>query len=72
MSLNDGPCMVWPTISDLNPVDVPFMISLDKCSGSCNVLSSKKYVFRKKQKTHVKVFNMTTNKNKVKTMKKHI
>ena len=45
--LNDEPCMVRPTLIDLNPVELryyPFMISLDKCTGSClilNVLSSK-------------------------------
>ena len=34
--------MVRSTLIDLNPVelkDYPFMISVDKCSGSCNVLS---------------------------------
>ena len=51
--LNDEPCMVRPAINDLNLVELkycPFMISLDKCSGSCSVLSPK-YVFQKKQKT---------------------
>ena len=36
--------MVRPTLIDLNPVQLkyyPFMISLDKCTGSCNVLSPK-------------------------------
>ena len=46
------------------------MISLDKCSGSCNVLSpkicvSKKYI-------NFKIFNIITNKNEGKTMGKHI
>ena len=34
--------MVRPTIIDMNPVKLkyyPFMISLNKCSGSCNILS---------------------------------
>ena len=51
--LNDEPCMVRPTLIDLNLVELkyyPFMISLDQCSGSCNVLSQK-YVLLKKQKT---------------------
>ena len=42
--LNDEPFMVRPTLIDLNPIKLkyhPFMISLDKCTGSCNVLSSK-------------------------------
>ena len=36
------PCMLRPTLTDLNPPELkyyPFMISLDKCNGSCNVLS---------------------------------
>ena len=47
LSLKDDPCMIKPALIDLNPVD--------KCRGSCNVLSSKvfdqKYLFQKKQKT---------------------
>ena len=42
--LNDEPCMVRPTLIDLNPVELkyyPFMISLDKYTGSRNVLSPK-------------------------------
>ena len=42
--LNDEPCMVIPTLIDMNPVEFkyyPFMISLNKCTGSCNVLSRK-------------------------------
>ena len=38
--------MIRPTLVDLNPVGLkqyPFIISLDKCTGSCNV-------FQKKQK----------------------
>ena len=44
LSLNDELCMVIPTLVDLNPVEVKFyafIISLDKCTGSCNVLSPK-------------------------------
>ena len=42
--LNDESCMVRPTLIDLNPVGLKyysFMISLDKCTRSCNVLSPK-------------------------------
>ena len=42
--LNDEPCMVRPTLIDLNPVELkyyPFMINSDKCTGSCNILSPK-------------------------------
>ena len=39
LPLNDGPCMVRPTLFDLNPVELkyyPFMVSLVKCNESCN------------------------------------
>ena len=42
--LNDEQCMFRPTIIDLNLAELkyyPFIRSLDKCSGSCNILSSK-------------------------------
>ena len=42
--LNDEPCMVRPTLTDFNSAELkyyPFMISLDKFSGSYNVLSPK-------------------------------
>ena len=42
--LNYEPCKVRPTLIDLIPVKLqyyPFMISLNKCTGSCNVLSLK-------------------------------
>ena len=38
--LNDEPGMVRPTLIDMNPVELkyyPFMISLNKCTGSCSV-----------------------------------
>ena len=44
MFLNDEPCMVRPTLIDLNPVELqyyPFTINLNKCAGRCNVLSPK-------------------------------
>ena len=39
MLLNNEPCMARPFLIDLNHVKhnyYPFMIGLDKCSGSCN------------------------------------
>ena len=39
MSLNEEPCIFRPTPIDSNPVELkyyPFMVSLDKFSGSCN------------------------------------
>ena len=63
------PCIVRPTIIDMNPVDLklyPFMISLNKCPGSCNVLSPKLCVPKKTNSIYVKAFNMITNKNEAK------
>ena len=45
--LNDEPCMVRPTLIDMNPNEIKyysFMISFNKCVGSCSVLSPKIYV----------------------------
>ena len=74
-SLNDETCMVRPTVTDLNPIGLKcylFMIRLDKCNGSCNVLSPKICVPKETKGINVKVFNVITNKNKAKTMAKHI
>ena len=56
--------MVKPTLIDLNPVELnyySFMISLDKCNGSCNVLSPKICIPKNTKHINVKVFNMITN-----------
>ena len=40
MFLNDEPCIVRPTLIDINPNELkyyPSMISLNKCTGSCNM-----------------------------------
>ena len=73
--LNDEPYMVRSTFIDLNPVDpkyYPFMISLDKCSGSCNVLSPEICVPKETKDINVKAFSMITNKNEAKAMRKRI
>ena len=44
VSLNDEPCIIRPTLIDLNRVELkyyPFIISLGKCAGNFNILSSK-------------------------------
>ena len=54
--LNDEPCIVRPTLIDLNHVELKyhsFMTSLDKFSGSCKVLSSKICVPKKKKKKNI-------------------
>ena len=76
LSLNDEPCMVRSTLIDLNSVELkyyPFMISLDKCTGSLmNVLSPKICVPKETKCINLKAFNILTNKNEAKTMTKHI
>ena len=62
----------------MNYVDIscsPFMVSLDKCSGSCNVadgLSRKTCVLSKINDVNVKVFNTITRTDESKTFVKHI
>ena len=71
----DIPCMVRPTFIDMNPVELKyylFMISLSKCSGSCNALSCKACVPKETKPVYVKAFDMITNKNEAKVMTKHI
>ena len=46
---NDEPCMGRPTHTDMNPVELKyylFMISLNKCTGSCNVLSPRTCILK--------------------------
>ena len=66
--------MVRPTLIDLNPPELKYysmMISLDKCTGSCNILSPKMGVPKESKNINVKKFNAMTNKNEAKTMTKH-
>ena len=67
--------MIRPTIIDLSSVELkyyPFKISLDTCSGSCNVLSLKICVPKEIKDMNVKAFNMIANKYEAKTIAKHI
>ena len=69
--LNDEPCMVRPTHIDLNPAELkyyPFMSSLNKCMGSCSILSPKICVLKKTKDITFIVFDMIKNKNEAKTM----
>ena len=75
LCLNDERCMVRPALIGLNPLELkyfPFLMSLDKCNGSCNVFSPKTCVLMKAKDINVKVFNIITNKNEAKKMKKQI
>ena len=67
--------MVRPTLTDLNPVELkyyPFMISLNKCTGSCNVFSPETCVPKERNDINVTAFNMITIKNEDKAMTGHI
>ena len=73
--LNDEPCMVRPTLIDINPNELkyyPFMPSLNKSNGSFNVLSPKTCVPNEIKDIYVKAFNMITNKDEAKAMTEHI
>ena len=67
--------MVRPTLIDMNPVELkyPFMISLNKFTWICNVLSQKKTLDPKETKDiNVIAFNMITNKDEAKAETEHI
>ena len=67
--------MVRPTVIDMNLVELryyPLLISLNKCTGSCNVLSPKLWVPKETKCINVKAFNLITNKDEAKTMAEHI
>ena len=67
--------MFRPALIELSPVELkyhPFIITLDKYTGSCIALSLKISVPKETKDINVKAFNMITNKNEAKTMTKHI
>ena len=64
-----------PTLIDMNlvePKDYLFMISLNKYTGSCNVLSLKKCVPKETKDINAKAINIITNKNEAKAMPEHV
>ena len=67
--LNDEPCLVRPTLLDMNLNELkyyPFMISLIKCTGNCNVLSPKICVPKETKNIYIKAFNVILTKMKLK------
>ena len=67
--------MIRPTFIDMNTNELkyyPFIINLNKCTGSCNVLSPKICVPKETKDINVKAFNMITNKDEAKAMTEHI
>ena len=66
---------VKPTVTDMNPFDFkyyPLTISLNKCTGSCNVFSPKVRILKETKYIIVKAFNMITSKDEAKAMTEHI
>ena len=72
MSLNNEPCITRHTLTDLNPIELNyylFMISLDKCHGSCNTFddsSTKIWVSNKTENVTLKLFNLIAGINEAK------
>ena len=67
--------MVRPTLIDMNPVEQKYssyMICLNKCTGSCNVLSPKVCVPKETKDINAKAFNIITNKNEATAMTERI
>ena len=58
--------MIRPTLIDMHSVGLkyhPFMVSLNKCTGSCKVLSPKICVPKEAKDIYVEAFNIITNKD---------
>ena len=73
--LHDEPCMVRPTLIDMSPVELkyyPFVNSLNKRTGSCNILFPKFFVPKETRDINFKASNKITNKNEAKAMTEHM
>ena len=67
--------MVRLTVADMNPVELkycPFMTSLNKCTGICNVFSPKIRAPEETKDTYIKEFNIITKEDEGKAMTEHI
>ena len=67
--------MVRPSPIDMNAAELkyyPFMIRLNKCTWTCNVLSPKICVPEEAKDTNVKAFNIIANKIEAKAMTEQI
>ena len=78
MSLNNEKCKSRPFLIDLNPIKLkyyPFMITLEKCNGSCNTLSKisgRVCVPNKTKNLKLNAFNLITRTNTSKALIKHV
>ena len=70
--LNNQPCMVISTLTDMNPAELKyyyFIISRNKYAGSWDVLSPKTFVPKETKDINVKTFNIIANKNEANKQK---
>ena len=82
VTLSNQKCKIQPTLINLHPnkyIEVfnfyPFAVKLDRCAGSCNNindLSNKLCVTNKTEDLNLSVFNMITEINESKTLRKYI
>ena len=78
ISLNNQPCITRSTLVDLNSYEYnqglgyyTFMVNLDRCNGSCNILddpSDKTCLSNKTENVNLSVFNTIVRINKLKTL----
>ena len=77
-SFNNEPCMIRRTLIDLSPIRLnyfPFMISLDKCNGSCKAVndwSTKICAPSETKDANVKSCDRITRISEFKTLVNHI
>ena len=81
MSLSNQNCEIQPTLINLHPNEYsqglhyyPFVVKLDKCAKSCNILNDLSSTVWVSNKIDLKIhdFNMITGKNESKILTKDI
>ena len=73
--LHDEPCMVRPSLIDMSPAELkyyPFVNSLNKRTGSCNILFPKFFVPKETRDINFKAFNKIADKNEAKAITEHM
>ena len=78
VSMNNQPCLVRPTLIDLNPDKhhyYPFIVSMSRCDGSCNTLEDpfgRICIPNKIKNLNLEVLNIIKGINESRTLAKHI
>ena len=81
VSLSNQKCEIQPTLINLHPNEYsqelhyyPFVVKLDKCAQSCNILNdlSSRIWVPNKIDSNIHDFNMITGKNELKIVAKNI